>query len=228
MCLYLQRKTKKRDMKTNQLMKRPMGQFEVLQRTSDGYFNATKLLEQWNKSSNDKRYLDNFWKGHHLVELMSEIAENELGFKSVDFTELKNTLSVAKRGKNGSGTWMHPILFIKFAMYINPRFEYQVIKFVYDELIKNRHLAGDNYNILTAAIAKLPNADYKEVAKAIQWIVFNMTGKNLRQSATQEQLKEISEIEHSLAFSIDMGLVKDQFSLMNLLREMYNKKYRKF
>lgn len=215
-------------MKTNQLIKRPMGQFEVLQRTSDGYFNATKLLEQWNKSSNDKRYLDNFWKGHHLVELMSEIAENELGFKSVDFTELKNTLSVAKRGKNGSGTWMHPILFIKFAMYINPRFEYQVIKFVYDELIKNRHLAGDNYNILTAAIAKLPNADYKEVAKAIQWIVFNMTGKNLRQSATQEQLKEISEIEHSLAFSIDMGLVKDQFSLMNLLREMYNKKYRKF
>lgn len=215
-------------MKTNQLMKRPMGQFEVLQRTSDGYFNATKLLEQWNKSSNDKRYLDNFWKGHHLVELMSEIAENELGFKSVDFTELKNTLSVAKRGKNGSGTWMHPILFIKFAMYINPRFEYQVIKFVYDELIKNRHIAGDNYNILTAAIAKLPNADYKEVAKAIQWIVFNMTGKNLRQSATQEQLKEISEIEHSLAFSIDMGLVKDQFSLMNLLREMYNKKYRKF
>lgn len=215
-------------MKTNQLMKRPMGQFEVLQRTSDGYFNATKLLEQWNKSSNDKRYLDNFWKGHHLVELMSEIAENELGFKSVDFTELKNTLSVAKRGKNGSGTWMHPILFIKFAMYINPRFEYQVIKFVYDELIKNRHLAGDNYNILTAAIAKLPNADYKEVAKAIQWIVFNMTGKNLRQSATQDQLKEISEIEHSLAFSIDMGLVKDQFALMNLLREMYNKKYRKF
>lgn len=215
-------------MKTNQLMKRPMGQFEVLQRTSDGYFNATKLLEQWNKSSNDKRYLDNFWKGHHLVELMSEIAKNELGFKSVDFTELKNTLAVAKRGKHGSGTWMHPILFIKFAMYINPRFEYQVIKFVYDELIKNRHLAGDNYNILTAAIAKLPNADYKEVAKAIQWIVFNMTGKNLRQSATQEQLKEISEIEHSLAFSIDMGLVKNHFSLMNLLREMYNKKYRKF
>lgn len=25
-------------MKTNQLMKRPMGQFEVLQRTSDSYF----------------------------------------------------------------------------------------------------------------------------------------------------------------------------------------------
>lgn len=113
-------------------------------------------------------------------------------------------------------------------MWINPSFKLQVVKFVYDELIKNRHLAGDNYNVLTSAIAKLPDADYREVAKSIQWIVFNMTGKNLRQSATQERLKEISEIEHSLAFSIDMGLVKDHFSLMNLLREMYNKKYIKF
>ena len=77
-------------------MTRPMGQFEVLQRTSDGYFNATKLIEQWNKSGNEKRYLDNFWKGHHLVELMSEIAENELGVKSVDFTELKSVLAKTK------------------------------------------------------------------------------------------------------------------------------------
>ena len=27
---------------------------------------------------------------------------------------------------------------------------------------------------------------------------------------------------------LDMGLIKDHFNLMNLLREMYNKKYRKF
>lgn len=113
-------------------------------------------------------------------------------------------------------------------MWINPSFKLQVVKFVYDELIKNRHLAGDNYNVLTAALATLPDVDYKEVAKAIQWIVFNKNGKNLRQTATQNELKEISEIEHSLAFSINMGLIKDHISLMNLLREMYNKKYRKF
>lgn len=123
---------------------------------------------------------------------------------------------------------MHPYLFIKFAMWLNPRFEVQVIKFVYDELIKNRHLAGDNYNVLTSAIATLPDSDYKQVAVAIQWIVFNRTGKNLRQSATQEQLREISEIEHSLAFSINMGFVKNNMELISLLRKMYNDKYRKF
>lgn len=209
-------------------MTRPMGQFEVLQRTSDGYFNATKLIEQWNKSGNEKRYLDNFWKGHHLVELMSEIAENELGVKSVDFTELKNMLAKTKRGKYESGTWVHPILFVKLAMYLNPRFEYQVIRFVYDELIKFRHLAGDNYNVLTTAIAKLPDCDYRTTAKAMQWIVFNRTGKNLRQQATQKELAEISDIENKLAYAIDMGFITNQAQLICTMRKMYNEKYQKF
>ena len=35
-------------MKTNQVMTRPMGQFNVEQRTKDAKFNATALLRQWN------------------------------------------------------------------------------------------------------------------------------------------------------------------------------------
>lgn len=125
-------------MKTNVIMKRPMGQFEVQQRTSDSFFNATLLLNQWNENNPDnERRLDNFWQTTHLVELMSEIAENEYNFKSLNFMDLKNLLSSTKKGKIGGGTWMHPILFIKFCMYLNPRFEYQVIKFVYDELMIN-------------------------------------------------------------------------------------------
>lgn len=41
---------------------------------------------------------------------------------------------------------MHPILFVKFAMWLNPRFEVQVIKFVYDQMLKYRNDAGDAYN----------------------------------------------------------------------------------
>lgn len=48
-------------MKTNQLMKRPMGQFEVIQRTSDGYFDANALLWQWNHTmGNKRRRMDDF------------------------------------------------------------------------------------------------------------------------------------------------------------------------
>lgn len=77
-------------MKTNQVMIRKMGVFDVAQRTSDGYFNATALAKAWNETMPDnKREIDNFWKSTNLPDLMSEIAENELGIKSVDFTELK-------------------------------------------------------------------------------------------------------------------------------------------
>lgn len=42
-------------MKTNQLMKRKMGEFNVTQRTKDGLFCATELLRQWNEYANLNR-----------------------------------------------------------------------------------------------------------------------------------------------------------------------------
>ena len=36
-------------MKTNQEMVRQMGNLEVIQRTVDGYFNATRLVKLWNE-----------------------------------------------------------------------------------------------------------------------------------------------------------------------------------
>lgn len=207
-------------MKTNQVMIRPMGRFEVLQRTKDGMFNATALLQQWNSANCERKEITKFFDNANTKLFIEALIKEEK-------LNTQNSAYLKSRGKNG-GTWMHPILFIKFAMWLNPKFEVQVIKFVYDELIKNRHLAGDNYNVLTSAIATLPDSDYKQVATAIQWIVFNRTGKNLRQQATQDQLREISEIEHSLAFSINMGMIKNNQQLIELLRKMWYKKYQKF
>ena len=107
-------------------------------------------------------------------------------------------------------------------------FKYDVLNFVYDQLIEFRHEAGDNYNILTEAVAKLKNVNYSEIATAMQWIVFNKRGKDLRQSASQKELKEMAELEKKVAFMIDMGFVIDQTQLMLALRKIYNDKYRKF
>ena len=35
-------------MKSNKIMKRQMGEYEVLQRTSDSYFDLNALLQHWN------------------------------------------------------------------------------------------------------------------------------------------------------------------------------------
>lgn len=45
-------------MKTNVVMTRKMGNFDVSQRTEDGMFNASTLLEQWNKVNNKKNVAD--------------------------------------------------------------------------------------------------------------------------------------------------------------------------
>lgn len=201
-------------MKTSVTMIRKMGEFEVHQRTKDGMFNATSLLKQWNKGKRGKE-VNAFLKNSSTIEFIESLQESEE-------LDTRNIVTVSKGGNTeNQGTWMHPYLFIDFAMWINPKFKVSVIKFVYDELIKQRHEAGDNYIMLSSSGVKLKGYKFTEVAIAMQWIVYGKTGKNLRQTATQEQLKELNEIQLKLSFAIDMGYIKSYSQLLNEMREMY-------
>lgn len=205
-------------MKTSVTMVRKMGEFEVHQRTKDGMFNATSLLKQWNKGKRGKE-VNAFLKNSATIEFI----------KSLQETEELDTRNIVTSSKGGSvenqGTWMHPYLFIDFAMWINPKFKVSVIKFVYDELIKQRHDAGDNYILLSASGVKLKGYKFTEVAKAMQWIVYGKTGKNLRQIATQEQLTELNDIQKKLSFAIDMNYIKTYEQLILEMRKIYRIKY---
>lgn len=208
-------------MKTNVIMIRKMGNFDVSQRTIDGMFNATSLLKQWNFSKSLKRgkEVNDFLKIDKTKEFIIALEE--------DYNDTTKKIVVTKEGKNG-GTWLDPLLFIDFAMWLNPKFKVQVLKFVYDELIRQRNEAGDNYISLSASGVKLVGYDFREVAIAMQWIVYNKKGKNLRQTATQEQLKELNDLQSKLAFLIDNNYITSYNQLLLDLRKMYSKKYAKF
>lgn len=197
-----------------------MGNFEVLQRTKDGFFNATKLLKQWNESLGMKKEVSKFFELEQTNEFINVLMIEE----NLHTQELTYVKSKASRGDN-SGTWMHPILFIKFAMWINPRFEYFVIKFVYDELIKYRHNAGDNYKSLTRSLSNFENVNYCTIAKGLNYIVFGKHDENLRQLATPQQLKELADLQSKLAFAVDMGYIRTQDELVNEMRRIYALKY---
>ena len=145
-------------MKSNVIMTRPLGKFEVYQRTRDGMFNATSLLAQWNKAKNSNKRIQDFFENQNTKDFIEALMEEE-NLKVPNLAYLKT------RGKYNGGTWMHPYLFVKFAMWLNPRFEVKVVKFVYDQLIEYRHHAGDNYNVLARSIAALPDVDYSQVAR---------------------------------------------------------------
>lgn len=217
-------------------MRRSMGDLEVLQRTNDGYFDGNHLLYQWKKKHPTCKDSVSDFISQSKVRSFIEELERDLGNYTLPqkwgMTDLQSVKVIKGRntskGKTKDQVWMSPYLFIKFAMWISPKFELSVIKFVYDELVKNRHKAGDNYLTLSSAISSFPDSDYRKTAIAMQWVVFNKTGKELRQNATEEQLQEIYELEHQLTFSINMGFVKNQEELLVLLRKMYAKKYLRF
>lgn len=212
-------------MKTNQIMIRQMGEFSVKQRTKDGFFNATELLKQWNRVSGMKKEVAKFLDLGSTSELVKIIMERE-DLHTQDSTYVK---SRASRGDN-AGTWMHPVLFIDFAMWINPSFKYDVIKFVYDDMIRYRNLAGDSYKELASAISKIvpktfiPKAMQK-VGEALNWIVFDSHEPLLRNKhGNESKQRELWQLEKKVADLINEGFILDYDILISYLRKQYQKR----
>lgn len=58
-------------MKTNQEMVRYIDSFSVVQRTSDGYFDGTELLRQWNNvEGNWRRQMSKFLESDNTSEFL--------------------------------------------------------------------------------------------------------------------------------------------------------------
>lgn len=205
-------------MKTSVNMIRPMGQFEVTQRTKDGMFNATSLLKQWNKDNKSKKEVTKFFERKETKEFLDAMLDTD------EFDNTQNLAYLKTRGKNG-GTWMHPYLFIDFAMWLNPKFKLEVIKFVYDQLIETRHDAGINFNRLTKSVRGFKGVDYPTIAKGLNWIVFGVHEKNIRNTADQSKLNELTELQKQLSFAIDMGYIKSFNQLLKEMRKLYHNKH---
>lgn len=211
-------------MKTNQNLIRKMGDFDVIQRTSDGMFNATMLLKQWNEMSGDKKEITKFFENENTKEFISALISEEN-------LNTQNSAYLKSRGKYTGGTWMHPILFVKFAMWINPRFEVKVIKFVYDKLIEYRNEAGDAYREMSGSVAKivpkpfLPTAIQK-VAQALNFIVYNQHETEIRNKQADEgKVRELSELEKDVAKLIDGNFIKSFDHLISYLRKRWSDKH---
>lgn len=219
-------------MKTNQAMIRPMGQFQVTQRTSDGYFDANALLAQWNNvKENPQRKMARFFESENVklfIEALKEDISQGADLHHGDMQIVKEVKARnTSKGKTKGQIWMHPILFIKFAMWLNPRFEVQVIKFVYDQMIQYRNNAGDAYRELSSAVARIvPKNEMKvkmrKIGEALNWVIFNAHEKMLRNKEGEEdKQKELWMFEKKVASLINEGFIHRFDDLMNYLRRQY-------
>lgn len=211
-------------MKTNNVMVRPMGDFVVQQRTKDGMFNATSLLKQWNTNTGAKKEIKDYIRNESTKEFIEAlIAEENLN--------KENSPYLTSRGKHNGGTWMHPILFIDFAMWLNPGFKVKVIKFVYDQMIQYRNEAGDAYKYLSAAVSKLVEKPFMagamtQISKGVNFCVFGDHKKMIRNERGDEAAQRaLFEFERKLGDLINEGFLRNFQAVMNYLRETWRRKF---
>lgn len=205
---------------TNQNMIRGMGNFEVVQRTKDGFFNATELLKQWNKFYNSDKRIQSYFENTSTASFINALISEEK-------LNSKKSCYLTTRGKNG-GTWMHPLLFIDFAMWLNPAFKVKVLKFVYDKMIQYRNDAGDAYRELGSAVNRIVPKDFmpkamKKIGEALNWIIFNSHERELRNKHGNEaKMRELYEFEHKISSLVNEGFITNYTDLMNYLRRQYS------
>ncbi|EJU32248.1 KilA-N domain protein [Capnocytophaga sp. CM59] len=236
-------------------MIRKMGNFEVIQRTKDGFFNATALLKQWNNAVENQKVLNTQNSGYLKNSTENQQVLNTQNFPYVkkkdidDFFLNKSTqeyiqviiqkenlnteasVYLKSRGKYSGGTWMHPMLFIDFAMWLNPYFKYDVLRFVSDEMIKYRNLAGDSYKTLASHVATIvpkplmPMA-MKKIAQGLNFIVFGDHKHAMRNEVGEETKQlELFQLQQKVADLIGDEFIKSFDELITYLRKLYGRKY---
>ena len=228
MQFYIHLPRKAYNMKTNQIMKRKFDSSEVSQRTKDGFFNATELLKTYNQASGKQKVLAEFWSNRNTSEFI-EALENELITHNIGNSLYLKTHETT-RGKGGA-TWMHPYLFVKFAMWLSPELEVKIIKWVYDNLIEYRNQAGDFYKEMCEAIAEKYQEFYEskpdplifvKEAQVLNSLVFGNPNPNQRNEATSEQLNLMNKLQLANIKMIKQGISKiERHRNLKLFSELY-------
>ena len=213
-------------MNTNQIMKRPLANFTVEQRTKDGYFNLTSLLNSWNEKIGSKKELKDYFDNKATQEFIKALSDEEnLHGDNSPYVKSK------ARADRGGGTWGHPLLFIDFAMWLNPVFKVKVLKFVSDQMLSYRNEAGEAYKALASAVSKVVPRDsmrkYMEtIAKGINCIIVGKHEQMIRNEyGTEEKQKEYFELEKQIAMLINDGFLKTGNEVVFYLRRKFQEKY---
>lgn len=209
-------------MKTNVNLVRKLDRYDVIQRSLDGMFNATSLLKQWNMFNNQDKRVENYLRTQPTKEFIDELIKEEC----LDTPQSVCRKSKASKGVN-AGTWMHPLLFLDFAMWLNPRFKIKVLKFVHDQLIEYRNKIGDSHKPAMNALKSIyaVGYDYSKINKAINCVVFGKHEKYIRNTATIEHMQEVYKIHGDIDMLVSNGYVNSVEGVMNHLRMQFNKKY---
>lgn len=191
-------------MVTNQVLtsRSLMGQI-VRQRTKDSYFNMSDMLALGNS----------YRKSHNLPATTLMVYLNQKNVKefiaSLKEREQKEVWIKASRGRkkagennDSAGVWAHPLIFIDFALWINPQLKIETYYWIMDFLVKYRIDSADSYVRMCGALYKHTTNKHRfkaDIALAANYIKKACGVVGDWNSATQEQLEMRDKMQDNVA-----------------------------
>lgn len=238
----------------NKIMIRDLLGLKVEQRTEDAYFNATLLFQQWNDNNPNKvRRFDNWIQTVQTQELIIKVIEEDKdkllkdnyflksrkkqsinNLEEIPYSLLKNIVIKKKNGNKSKGEkliyWLHPLLFIDCCQYISADFKIKAIKMVADQLLVYRVDICNRYHQWREFLQNKLGAkdwDYSNTQKEMNKAVFGYHETNIRDKATEEQLKLMEQYEDTIYNMYDLGFIKDCKDVRNALKIFQEKNFPK-
>ena len=114
----------------------------------------------------------------------------------------------AKRGR-GSTTWVHPMVFFDYAMWLNPDFKVKVYKWLYDNLTVFRDDSGESYKIMAGVLADTHKLSPAQAGIAIPQLARNikrLVGVSDWNKAEPAQLKKRDELHKNITMLLKAGV----------------------
>lgn len=130
-------------MKTEVIMKRPLFNNEISQKSKSEFLSATDLVRagnQWRRVNNMNDFNLSLWFNQKNTKEFIKELENKYG-----------NIIIKGRGRN-SHTWVHPFLFIDIALAISPKLKIETYEWLYDHLLKYRNDSGDSFKKMSGAL----------------------------------------------------------------------------
>ncbi len=130
-------------MKTEVVMKRPLFNYEISQKSKSEFLSATDLVRagnQWRRENKMNDFNLSLWFNQKSVKEFKIALEEKYG-----------NVVLKGRGRN-SHTWVHPFLFIDIALAISPKLKIETYEWLYDHLLKYRNNSGDSFKKMSGAL----------------------------------------------------------------------------
>lgn len=224
-------------MKNNQIMNRKLGNLPVFQRTDNGMYNLTALLDAWNQEhpENPKRLKD-YLRLNSTKELMLEIGKKfwEDSPKSSESSncdvELTKTVKTRTGGRPKDVVYGNQYLFLDTALWMNAKYRVEAYDMLLNDPIIERNAIGDRYKNFSACCnmigCKTPE-EYQNLARCLNCAVLGADRQSeQRNSLTKEECIKLGRLQDNFISAVENGWISTIQGAKDFFRSEYNKNFK--